>query len=113
MRGVAVLVIAAALTLLWALAAAVSNHSGFTILAIAMVAVVVPLATAALAAEHPSVWAGILAGSGGGSGTTTYAENIGVMAATKIYSTAIFVCAAVIALLLGFLLGLIDSLIRR
>ena len=60
-----VLVIAAALTLLWALAAAVSNHSGFTILAIAMVAVVVPLATAALAAEHPSVWAGILAGSGG------------------------------------------------
>ncbi len=29
-----------------------------------------------------------LAGFGGGSGTTTYAENIGVMAATKVYSTA-------------------------
>lgn len=60
-----VLVIAAALTVLWALAAAVSNHSGFTILAIATVAVVVPLATAALAAERPSVWAGVLAGAGG------------------------------------------------
>ena len=30
----------------------------------------------------------MLAGLGGGSGTTTYAENIGVMAATKVYSTA-------------------------
>jgi uracil-xanthine permease len=30
----------------------------------------------------------IFAGLGGGSGTTTYAENIGVMAATRIYSTA-------------------------
>ena len=27
-----------------------------------------------------------IAGMGGGSGTTTYAENIGVMAATKVYS---------------------------
>jgi xanthine/uracil permease len=33
---------------------------------------------------------------------TTYAENIGVMAATKIYSTAMFVVAALIAILLGF-----------
>jgi putative pyrimidine permease RutG len=33
---------------------------------------------------------------------TTYAENIGVMAATKIYSTAIFFVAAIIALVLGF-----------
>ena len=33
---------------------------------------------------------------------TTYAENIGVMAATKIYSTAVFVVAALIAMLLGF-----------
>ncbi|MGZ4360129.1 MAG: uracil-xanthine permease family protein, partial [Gaiellaceae bacterium] len=32
--------------------------------------------------------ASMLAGVGGGSGTTTYAENIGVMAATKVYSTA-------------------------
>jgi len=43
-----------------------------------------------------------LAGIGGGSGTTTYAENIGVMAATKIYSTAAYWVAAVIALLLSF-----------
>ncbi|RAC97056.1 nitrate reductase, partial [Burkholderia multivorans] len=35
-----------------------------------------------------------IAGAGGGSGTTTYAENIGVMAATKIYSTAAYLCAA-------------------
>ncbi len=33
---------------------------------------------------------------------TTYAENIGVMAATKIYSTAVFVVAALIAVVLGF-----------
>lgn len=44
-----------------------------------------------------------LAGAGGGSGTTTYAENIGVMAATKIYSTAAYFCAAIIALILSLL----------
>jgi uracil-xanthine permease len=44
----------------------------------------------------------MVSGAGGGTGVTTYAENIGVMAATKIYSTALFVVAAVIALLLGF-----------
>lgn len=44
----------------------------------------------------------ILSGSVGGTGVTTHAENIGVMAATKIYSTLIFVVAAVIALVLGF-----------
>jgi len=44
----------------------------------------------------------MVSGGVGGTGVTTYAENIGVMAATKIYSTAIFVVAAVIALLLGF-----------
>jgi uracil-xanthine permease len=43
-----------------------------------------------------------LAGVGGGSGTTTYAENIGVMAATRIYSTAAYWVAAVVALLLSF-----------
>lgn len=42
-----------------------------------------------------------LAGVGGGSGTTTYAENIGVMAATKVYSTAAYWVAAVIAILLS------------
>jgi len=44
----------------------------------------------------------IVSGSWGGTGVTTYAENIGVMAATKIYSTAMFVVAAVIAIVLGF-----------
>jgi putative pyrimidine permease RutG len=44
----------------------------------------------------------IVSGGAGGTGVTTYAENIGVMAATKIYSTAMFVVAALIALLLGF-----------
>ena len=36
----------------------------------------------------------IVAGAGGGTGVTTYAENIGVMAVTKIYSTLLFVVAA-------------------
>ena len=45
----------------------------------------------------------ILAGSGGGSGTTTYAENIGVMAATRVYSTAAYVVAAIGALGLSML----------
>lgn len=44
----------------------------------------------------------IVSGSAGGTGVTTYAENIGVMAATKIYSTAMFVVAALIAIVLGF-----------
>lgn len=44
----------------------------------------------------------IIAGFGGGTGVTTYAENIGVMAVTKIYSTLIFVVAALVAILLGF-----------
>ena len=43
-----------------------------------------------------------LAGAGGGSGTTTYAENIGVMAATRVYSTAAYWVAAAVALLLSF-----------
>lgn len=40
----------------------------------------------------------MFAGVGGGSGTTTYAENIGVMAATRVYSTAAYFVAAFIAL---------------
>ncbi len=44
----------------------------------------------------------IVAGFGGGTGVTTYAENIGVMAVTRIYSTLIFVVAAIVAILLGF-----------
>ena len=43
----------------------------------------------------------MLAGIGGGSGTTTYAENIGVMAATRVYSTAAYFVAAITAILLG------------
>ncbi|WP_062530514.1 uracil-xanthine permease family protein [Demequina rhizosphaerae] len=42
-----------------------------------------------------------VAGLGGGSGTTTYAENIGVMAATRVYSTAAYWVAAGFALLLS------------
>jgi uracil-xanthine permease len=41
------------------------------------------------------------AGLGGGSGTTTYAENIGVMAATRVYSTAAYYVAAIIAIAFG------------
>jgi uracil-xanthine permease len=37
----------------------------------------------------------------GGSPTTTYAENIGVMAATRVYSTAAYYVAAIIAILFG------------
>ncbi len=44
----------------------------------------------------------IVSGASGGTGVTTYAENIGVMAATKIYSTAVFFVAALIAVVLGF-----------
>ena len=44
----------------------------------------------------------MVSGAAGGTGVTTYAENIGVMAATKIYSTAVFVFAALLAVLLGF-----------
>ncbi|MFC7450110.1 uracil-xanthine permease family protein [Rhodococcus daqingensis] len=43
-----------------------------------------------------------LAGAGGGSGTTTYAENIGVMAATRVYSTAAYWVAAATAIVLAF-----------
>jgi NCS2 family nucleobase:cation symporter-2 len=42
-----------------------------------------------------------LAGFGGGSGTTTYAENIGVMAATRVYSTAAYWIAGLGAVLLS------------
>lgn len=42
-----------------------------------------------------------LAGFGGGSATTTYAENIGVMAATRVYSTAAYWVAAAIAVALS------------
>ena len=44
----------------------------------------------------------MVSGAAGGTGVTTYAENIGVLAATKIYSTAVFLLAGVFALVLGF-----------
>jgi uracil-xanthine permease len=44
----------------------------------------------------------MVAGAGGGTGVTTYAENIGVMAVTRIYSTLVFVVAALTAIVLGF-----------
>ncbi|MEG0821619.1 MAG: solute carrier family 23 protein [Burkholderiaceae bacterium] len=44
----------------------------------------------------------MVAGSVGGTGVTTYGENIGVMAATRVYSTLLFVVAALMAIVLGF-----------
>ncbi|MGW8482329.1 uracil-xanthine permease family protein [Microbacterium sp. NPDC055903] len=43
-----------------------------------------------------------IAGGFGGSGTTTYGENIGVMAATRVYSTAAYWVAGIVAILLAF-----------
>lgn len=43
----------------------------------------------------------VIASSVGGSPTTTYAENIGVMAATRVYSTAAYYVAAAVAILFG------------
>src|SRR3546814_1907375 len=44
----------------------------------------------------------VLAGGFGGSATTTYGENIGVMAATRVYSTAAYWVAGLAAILLAF-----------
>ena len=46
-------------------------------------------------------FATVLASAVGGSPTTTYAENIGVMAATRVYSTAAYYVAAVVAVVVG------------
>ncbi len=43
-----------------------------------------------------------IAGAFGGSATTTYGENIGVMAATRVYSTAAYWVAGVVAILFSF-----------
>lgn len=53
------------LALGWALAAAVSNHSGFALLALATPVVIAPLASAVLAVEHPTWWSAVLASGGG------------------------------------------------
>nr|WP_235435812.1 solute carrier family 23 protein [Mycobacterium sp. EPa45] len=57
-----------------------------------------PLTGRALAADGLAT---VLAGCGGGSATTTYAENIGVMAATRVYSTAAYWVAGATAVLLA------------
>lgn len=44
----------------------------------------------------------MVAGSGGGTGVTTYVENMGVMAVTRVFSTLVFVIAALVAIALGF-----------
>ncbi|QEL11920.1 pyrimidine utilization transport protein G [Kushneria phosphatilytica] len=69
-------------------------------------------AVSAMSGRHLDPWIGraflgdgiatIVSGSVGGTGVTTYAENIGVMAVTRVFSTLIFVIAAVMALILGF-----------
>ena len=43
-----------------------------------------------------------LSGAVGAPGMTTYGENIGVMAVTRVYSTIVFVIAGVFAIFLGF-----------
>lgn len=57
-----------------------------------------PLAGRALMADGLST---MLAGAFGGSATTTYGENIGVMSATRVYSTAAYWVAGITAILLG------------
>lgn len=44
----------------------------------------------------------MFSGAFGGTGMTTYAENMGVMAVTRIFSTLVFLVAAAVAILLGF-----------
>jgi uracil-xanthine permease len=57
-----------------------------------------PLTGRALAADGVAT---VLAGLGGGTATTTYAENIGVMAATRVYSTAAYWVAGIVAIALS------------
>jgi len=57
-----------------------------------------PLLGRAIAADGVAT---SLASAFGGSPTTTYAENIGVMAATRVYSTLAYYFAALTAILLG------------
>jgi uracil-xanthine permease len=44
----------------------------------------------------------MVSGFGGGTGVTTYVENMGVMAVTRVFSTLLFVVAAIAAIALGF-----------
>jgi uracil-xanthine permease len=99
------------------LAAPIWNAQAITLIApVAVVLVAENLghikAVAAMTGRNLDAWLGrafvgdglatIVAGAGGGTGVTTYAENIGVMAVTRIYSTLLFVVAACVAIVLGF-----------
>ncbi|WP_410217075.1 solute carrier family 23 protein [Paracoccus sp. (in: a-proteobacteria)] len=44
----------------------------------------------------------MVSGAAGGTGVTTYVENMGVMAVTRVFSTLVFVIAAFVAIALGF-----------
>lgn len=44
----------------------------------------------------------MVSGASGGTGVTTYVENMGVMAVTRVFSTLVFVIAAFVAIALGF-----------
>ncbi|MCU1506328.1 MAG: hypothetical protein QOG18_2351 [Microbacteriaceae bacterium] len=57
-----------------------------------------PLTGRALFADGLST---VISAIGGGSPTTTYGENIGVMAATRVFSTAAYWVAGIVAILLG------------
>jgi len=59
-----ILAIAALLTLLWALAASLDGNPGFTVLAIALPATLVPTATYVLMVEHPTWWGAGFAAAG-------------------------------------------------
>lgn len=58
-----------------------------------------PMMGRAIAADGGGSMLATLVGAGP---TTTYAENIGVMAATRVYSTAAYVVAALVAIAFGF-----------
>lgn len=93
-----------------------NSQAMFTIAPVAIILVAENLghlkAVAGMTGKNLDPWMGrafvgdglatMLSGGLGGSGVTTYAENIGVMAVTKVYSTLVFVAAAIIAILLGF-----------
>jgi uracil-xanthine permease len=93
-----------------------SSHAALMIAPIAIILVAENLghvkAVAAITGQNLDPYAGraflgdglatMLSGFVGGTGVTTYAENIGVMAVTKIYSSLTFVVAALVAILLGF-----------
>lgn len=92
------------------------SHAIFLIAPVAVILVAENLghikAVAGMTGKNMDPWMGrafvgdglatLISGASGGSGVTTYAENIGVMAVTRVYSTLVFVAAAVIAILLGF-----------